>query len=186
MADHAPRSTPFSLDRSRFDPILDPIARAHSAEIVDVEFKSEQSGWVLRVYVEKHGSAARQASTQDSAIDLELCSRLAKDLSPALDAVDFIPHRYHLEVSSPGLERPLKKREDYLRFSGRKAKFKLQTAVKGQKVVTGVIGKLSGADVLDVDDGGRVYSFPLVDISSARLVFEFPSSPKSTPPRKKK
>ena len=185
MYEPAPKSTPFLVDRSKFDPIVDPIARAHGAEIVDVEFKSEQSGWVLRVFVEKHGSAERQATTQDAAIDLEFCSKIAKDLSPALDVVDLIPHRYHLEVSSPGLERPLKKRGDYARFSGKKAKFKLQTAVRGQKVITGVIGRLHG-DVLDVDDDGRVYSFAIADITSARLVFEFPPSPKSTPPKKKK
>src|ERR1041385_9557849 len=114
MSDLAPKSTPFTLDRARLDAILSPIVRAHGGEVVDVEFKSEQGGWVLRVYVEKAGAAESKMSTQEAAVDLELCTHVARELSPALDAVDLVPHRYHLEVSSPGVERPLRGERDFV------------------------------------------------------------------------
>ena len=118
---------------------MDPIARAHGAEIVDVDFKSEQGGWILRIYVEKLGSTDSNADTRDAAVDLDLCSAIARDLSPALDVADFIPHRYSLEISSPGVERPLKKERDFVRFTGKKAKLKLHAASNGEKVVTGIL-----------------------------------------------
>ena len=170
-------STPF-VDRERLSAVIDPVVRAHGAELVDLELKNE-AGWILRVYVEKLGASAERMSTKDAAINLELCSNIARDLSPALDVADPIPHRYHLEVSSPGVERSLKKSADYVRFAGEKAKLKLKNAVQGQKVLVGTIGPLNEG-VVDVVDGGRSYSIPLEDVVSARLVFEF--GPASRPP----
>ena len=156
--------------------------RAHGAELVDVELKNE-AGWILRIYVEKLGASAEKMTTKQAAIDLELCSNIARDLSPALDVADPIPHRYSLEVSSPGVERPLKKAADYARFFGEKAKLKLRNGVAGQKVVVGVLGALAD-DVVAVVDGGKTYDVPLDDVVSARLVFEF--GPASKPGKKKK
>jgi ribosome maturation factor RimP len=174
------------VDRERLSAVIGPVVRAHGAELVDVELKNE-AGWILRVYVEKLGASAERMSTKQAAIDLDLCSSIAKDLSPALDVADPIPHRYHLEVSSPGVERSLKTEADYVRFEGEKAKLKLKNAVAGQKVVVGKLGVLKDG-ALDLLDGGRNYSIPLDDVLSARLVFEF--GPKGPPPssggRKKK
>src|ERR1700760_2701784 len=105
------------IDRERLPAVIEPIVRAHGAELVDFELKNE-NGWVLRVYVEKLGALAEKMSTKQAAIDLELCSLIARELSPALDVADPIPHRYALEVSSPGVERPLKKESDFVRFAG--------------------------------------------------------------------
>jgi ribosome maturation factor RimP len=181
----APPSAPSLIDRPRLDAILGPIVRAHGGEVVDVEFKSEQGGWVLRVYVEKAGAAERNLSTQDAAVDLELCTHVARELSPALDAVDLIPHRYHLEVSSPGVERPLRAERDFVRFAGKKAKVKLHTAVKGQKVVIGVLGPVADGSFSLIDvDGSHSYAIALDNVAHARLVFEFGPQPK--PGQKKK
>ncbi len=174
MSERPPAS---SLDRSRIDPVIEPIARAHGAEIFDIELKSEASGWVLRVYVEKLGSAERKSTTQDAAVDLTLCSNVAKELSPALDVIDIVPHRYHLEVSSPGLERPLRHRADFERFEGQKAKIKLRTPIKGQKVLVARLAKVHG-DVVTVEEGSKSYDVPLADIVSSHLVFEFGPAPK--------
>jgi ribosome maturation factor RimP len=127
-------------------------------------------------------------STKQAAIDLTLCSSIARDLSPALDVADPIPHRYSLEVSSPGIERPLKKEADFVRFAGEKAKLKLQRGVAGQKVLIGVLGAVKDKVVV-VEDGGRSYDVPLDDVVSARLVFEFggpASKPKPGGPKKKR
>lgn len=181
----APKST-LLVDRERLIAVIEPVVRAHGAELVDIELKNE-AGWVLRVYVEKLGAAAEKMSTKQAAVDLELCSSIARDLSPALDVADPIPHRYHLEVSSPGVERPLRKLDDYVRFAGEKAKLKLRNAVAGQKVLTGILGPVKDGAV-DLVDGERSYKIPLEDVVSARLVFEFgpPSRPPSSGGKKKK
>lgn len=173
-----------TIDRARLDAVVEPIARAHGAEIVDVEFKSEPGGWVLRVFVEKLGSADSNADTRDAAVDLELCSGIARDLSPALDVADFVPHRYSLEISSPGVERPLKKERDFVRFAGKKAKLRLHTASHGEKVVTGVLGGAEGGNV-KISAGEREHVIALDQIASARLVFEFGPAPKPGKQKKK-
>lgn len=177
MQQLAPKSSPTLIDRERLVAVVDPIVRAHGAELVDLELKND-SGWVLRVYVEKLGSAAAKLSTKEAAVDLELCASISRDLSPALDVADPIPHRYSLEVGSPGIERPLRKAADFERFAGQKAKLKLRNAVSGQKVLTGTLGPVREG-VLALEDGSRSYPIPLDDVVSARLVFEF--GPKSRP-----
>jgi ribosome maturation factor RimP len=180
-----PKSIP-TVDRERLCAVIDPVVHAHGAELVDLELKNE-AGWVLRVFVERLGAAAERMTTKQAAIDLDLCSLIARDLSPALDVADPIPYRYHLEVSSPGVERVLKKEEDFVRFEGEKAKLKLKSAVGNQKVVVGKLGPVREGNV-EVLDGLRSYTVPLSEVLSARLVFEFgpPSRPPSSGGKKKK
>ena len=165
-----------NVDRDRLNAVIEPVVRAHGAELVDVELKNE-SGWVLRVYVEKLGASAEKMSTKQAAIDLELCSDIARDLSPALDVADPIPQRYNLEVSSPGVERPLKKAADFVRFAGEKAKLRLRNAVEGQKVLVGVLGPFDGG-TLAVTEGSKTWNVPIEDVVSAHLVFELAPTPK--------
>jgi ribosome maturation factor RimP len=191
MQETAPKSSsPYSVDRARLVAVIDPVVRAHGAELVDIELKNE-NGWVLRVYVEKLGALAEKMTTKEAAIDLECCSQIARDLSPALDVADPIPNRYHLEVGSPGLERPLKKDADFIRFAGHKAKLKMSKGVGGQKVLIGTLGAVDGERNMTVEDGGRSYQVPLDDVVAARLVFEFgpaskPGGPASGKGKKKK
>jgi ribosome maturation factor RimP len=186
MHELASKSSP-QVDRTRLVSVIEPVVRAHGAELVDVELKNE-GGWILRVFVEKLGAMAERMSTRQAAIDLTLCAAIARDLSPALDVADPIPHRYALEVSSPGIERPLKKEADFVRFAGEKAKLKLQRGVAGQKVLVGTLGPVRNGAV-ELADSGRTYEVPLQDVQSARLVFEFggpASKPKPGGPKKKR
>ncbi len=176
---HSAVKTTLSVDRDRLFAVLDPVVRAHGAELVDFEVKNE-NGWVLRVYVEKLGAMAERMSTKAAAVDLELCASIARDLSPGLDVADLIPHRYNLEVSSPGLERALKKVDDYLRFEGEKAKLKLKNAVSGQKVLVGRLGAVSDGE-LALECDAKTYAIPLEDVASARLVFEFGPASRPAP-----
>ena len=157
--------------------MVSPVVRAHGGEVVDLEWKQESGGWVLRVFVEKAGAAANKLSTRDAAVDLELCAEVSRDLSPALDVVDLIPHAYHLEVGSPGVERSLRGASDFARFVGQKAKLKLREPVGGQRVVVGVIHGVDGACV-SVNEGSRTHDVPLAVIERARLVFEIITQPK--------
>jgi ribosome maturation factor RimP len=158
--------------------VIDPVVHAHGAELVDFELRNE-NGWILRIFVEKQGALAERMSTKQAAVDLDLCSSIARDLSPALDVADPIPHRYALEVSSPGIERNLKKAADFVRFSGEKAKLKLRNAIGGQKVLVGTLGEVNDGRVA-LTDGAKTYPVPLDEVLTARLVFEF--GPASKPP----
>ena len=183
----APKSSPILVDRERLIAVIDPVVRAHGAELVDFELKNE-NGWVLRVYVEKLGASSEKMTTKEAAVDLELCSHIARDLSPALDVADPIPNRYHLEVGSPGLERPLRSETDFVRFAGHKAKLKLGKGVGGQKVLVGTLGAIDGNRNMTLVDGARSYAVPLDDVVAARLVFEFgpANKPQSHGGKKKK
>jgi ribosome maturation factor RimP len=167
------------IDRAALERIVEPIVCANGAELVDVEFKPERGGWVLRLYVEKGGSADRNLSTRDAAVDLDMCARVSRDLSPALDVVDLIPHAYHLEVSSPGVERPLRGERDFVRFAGQKARLKLREPVSGpqagaggQRVLVGTLEGVADANVRIVEGNDR-HEVPISNVESARLVFEF-------------
>lgn len=177
-----PQSGP-ALDKPKLLAIAEPIARARGAEIADVELKNE-GGWVLRFYCERLGAAAEKLSTKAAAIDVNTCAEVARQLSPALDAADPVMGRYHLEVSTPGVERPLRRREDFERFEGEKAKLKLRTPVAGQKVVIAVLGPVKG-DALTLLDGERTHEVAIADVVSARLVFEFGPAPKPGKPGSK-
>ena len=175
MHAEAPKSTP-TIDRARLLAVIEPVVSAHGAELCDFELKNE-NGWVLRIYVERLGSLANKLSTKAAAVDLDLCSHIARDLSPVLDVSDPIPHRYHLEVGSPGVERPLRKPEDFARFVGEKAKVKLRLGVAGQKVLVGKVAAVEG-NLITLEDGAKSYPVPFDDVVSARLVFEFGPTPK--------
>jgi ribosome maturation factor RimP len=165
------------VDRAALERVVEPIVHAHGAEVVDIELKPDRGAWVLRVYVEKSGASASRLSTKDAAVDLELCAKVSRDLSPALDVVDLIPQAYHLEISSPGVERPLRGERDFARFAGEKAKLKLREPLGGQRVV---VGRLDGLDdgKVRVQEGSRVHEVPLSLVESARLVFELTAHPK--------
>ena len=175
----SPTLTSHGIDRDALLRVVEPVVRAHGAELVDFEFRPERGGWVLRLYVEKEGSSEKNLSTRDAAVDLDLCAGVSRDLSPALDVADLIPHAYHLEVSSPGVERPLRNEKDFARFSGQRAKLKLRDPLDGRRVVVGVLAGAVGGRVR-IDDSGRVLEVPMSNIDAARLVFEFGAA---APPR---
>jgi ribosome maturation factor RimP len=174
---HHPSSPRSAIDRAALLRVLEPVAHAHGAEVVDVEFRPERGGWVLRVYVEKAGAAHQALSTRDAAVSLELCANVSRDLSPALDVVDLIPHAYQLEVSSPGIERPLRTERDFVRFAGHKARLKRRlddSGSPGDRVVVGLLDGVADGRVR-VIEGRRTHEIPLSSVEAARLVFEFGS-----------
>jgi ribosome maturation factor RimP len=188
MSSHSPshRSSPRAIDRAALDRVLEPVVRAHGAELVDVEFRPERGGWVLRVFVEKAGSAEQGLSTREAAVNLELCADVSRDLSPALDVVDLIPHAYQLEVSSPGIERPLRTERDFARFAGHKIRLKRRpedAGLAGERIVVGVLGGIEDGRVR-VTDGKRTHEIPFSNVEAARLVFEFGSSGREPQQRK--
>lgn len=129
-------------------------------ELVDVEYVKEPSGWVLRVFIDKPGG-----------VDLEDCRQVSEALDLKLDEEDPIPGSYCLEVSSPGLERPLKKPSDYQRFAGRKAQIRTYSALHGRKRFEGILAGLAGDNVL-LEWEGETIEIPLELIAKANLALE--------------
>jgi ribosome maturation factor RimP len=163
---------------------LDALRALIEPELIDVEWTSNHGGLVLRVFIDRpEAASSSEASSAPAAVDappqesvtLQDCVLVSRDLSTALDVQDPLTQRYSLEVSSPGLDRPLKTARDYRRQLGRLAKVKLhEPAPDGQMVLRGTI--LSAADgSVEMDVDGNRHRFSLDNVREARLVFELGS-----------
>ncbi|BCO07764.1 ribosome maturation factor [Desulfolithobacter dissulfuricans] len=122
-----------------------PLLRDMGLELVEVQYRREGHGWVVRLFIDREGG-----------VTIDDCASVSRQLSAWLDVEDLISHAYNLEVSSPGLERPLKKREDFIRFAGRKARVKLQEPLDGRRVFTGIIDRVEEDGVVLLLDEGPV------------------------------
>src|SRR5438876_7674138 len=126
------------------------VVESYGLEVFDVQYRREASGMVLRLQIDRPGPAA----TAEESVSVEDCARVSRDLSAVLDVEDVVPTAYTLEVSSPGLDRPLRRPDDYRRFAGRRAKVVMRERVDGQGFFKGRLGGVDGAEVvIDADDG---------------------------------
>jgi ribosome maturation factor RimP len=135
-----------------------PLARAMGLELVDVEFVREGGRYVLRVFIDREGGIAHSH-----------CESMSRALDEELDKLDPIEQSYHLEVSSPGVERPLKKAEDYVRFTGHAVKIRLFAPLQGQKNYEGTLRGLEGEDVLLATKKQGVIRIPISQVAKAHL-----------------
>lgn len=145
------------------------VAAGYGLEIFEVQFRREAPGMVLRVQLDRPGPAAKA----EDCVSVEDCARVSRDLSAILDVEDVVPTAYTLEVSSPGLDRPLRRDDDYQRFTGRRAKIVMRERVDGQGFFKGRLGGLDGDAVLIDADDGRRHRVPLNVITRAHLEVEF-------------
>jgi ribosome maturation factor RimP len=153
------------------------IAGSYGLEIFDVQYRREGPGMVLRIQIDRPGSGA----TAEESVSVEDCARVSRDLSAVLDVEDVIPAAYTLEVSSPGLDRPLRSPAEYNRFTGRRAKLVVREAIDGQMFFKGRLagtedspkGDGAGMAVIIVTDDGRTHRVPLGAITRANLEVEF-------------
>jgi len=149
-------------------------AGTYGLEIFDVQFRREAVGWVLRVTIDRPGASDTQArpGVPADAVGVDDCRRVSNDLSALLDVEDAVDRQYTLEVSSPGLDRPLRGAADFERFRGRLAQMVTTEPVEGQKHFRGHIQGIEDGCVLLVE-GSRVHRVPLALMSRARLDVEF-------------
>ena len=131
-----------SLERVR--ELAERVASSYGLEIFDVELKRERGQQVLRVVVDRPGPAAKP----EESVSIDDCARVAEDLGTLLDVEDVIPTEYTFEVSSPGLDRPLRTADDYRRFAGRWAKIVTSEPVQRQTAFAGRVKGIEGEDVL--------------------------------------
>lgn len=136
-------------------------ARATAPEGVEVawaELKRRGSSWIFRVFIER----------RDGVVGLEDCERVGRRLGLLLDVEDPIEDGYTLEVSTPGLDRPLHDERDYERFTGKLVKVKTKQLLDGRRRFRGRLGGMHGATVV-LEEDGRTLEIPLVSIESGRL-----------------
>ena len=145
------------------------VAGSYGLELFEVQFRREAGGMVLRVQIDRPGPAS---SAEDS-VSVEDCAHVSRDLSALLDVDDVVPTAYTLEVSSPGLDRPLRGIDDYRRFTGRLAKIVMREKVDGQGFFRGTIAGVDGQVVLIDGDDRRTHRVPHDVITRANLEVEF-------------
>ncbi len=145
------------------------VAGTYGLELFDVQFRREAGGMVLRVQIDRPGPAA----TAEDSVSVADCAHVSREVSAILDVEDIIPTAYILEVSSPGLDRPLRHADDYRRFSGRRAKLVMREAIDGQTYFKGRLGGVEDDAVLIDADDGRRHQVPIGVITRANLEVEF-------------
>ena len=145
----------------RVERFLEPIMQENQLELVDVEWVKEAGTWYLRAYVDKEGG-----------ISVDDCEVVSRRLSDWLDKEDFISESYILEVSSPGLGRPLKKDKDFARSIGKDVDVKLYRARDKRKDFTGVL-KAYDEDTVTIEEEGKELVFERGEIALIRLAFDF-------------
>lgn len=141
----------------RTEELISPIIEQNQFELVDVEYVKERD-WFLRVYIDKEGG-----------IGLDDCQEVSGLLDEKLEELNIINDRYILEVSSPGLDRALKKEKDFKREMGKLVDITLYKAIDGEKMIT---GKLTGytKDIITIDETREI---ALKDIALVRLHIDF-------------
>jgi len=144
-----------------------PVCGAQGVEIWDVEFKKEGGTWFLRIFIDKEGG-----------VGIEDCESFSRAIDPILDEADPIEQSYCLEVSSPGIERDLKRPEHFEKYTGSEVELKFFKPVDGAKSLVGVLGALDG-DVLTVECGGEEKKFPLGLLAYVRLHVDWQQLAKS-------
>lgn len=146
---------------AKTEALLQPLVDEQGFELVDVEYVKEAGNWYLRAYIDKPGGIA-----------VDDCEVISRALSDKLDEEDYIEESYILEVSSPGLGRPLKKEKDFARSIGKEVEVRTFRAIDGQKEFTGVLKEYSKDDFTIMTESDEM-TFKRADTALVRLAFDF-------------
>jgi len=145
----------------RVQTLIDPILSSEGMELVEIEYRREARGWTLRLYIDKEGG-----------VTLDDCTRISQEVGRILDVEDFILDPYTLEVSSPGLTRPLKKEKDFIKYRSRQVKVKTFEPVENRRYFKGrLVGISDGLIEIELKEG--VFQIPLSNVAKANLEIEF-------------
>jgi len=144
--------------RDRVWKLVEPVCEAEGIELVHIEYQTESAGRILRCYIDRPGG-----------VTLDDCVDISRQISDLLDVYTDHESRYRLEVSSPGLERPLGRRSDYNRFKGKEVKIRTAEALAGQKNFTGILGGIQDDEVL-LERENTTVRIPVQKITKAILI----------------
>ena len=140
--------------------LIEPGLLAKGIELVDVEFKKEGKNWVLRVFIDKEGG-----------VTLEDCQKISRLTGDLIEVEEIIEPAYTMEVSSPGLNRVLKKEKDFIRFSEKKICVQCHAPLNGRKKFNGILKDFKNQSIhLEVD--GELQTIPISRVAKANLVIE--------------
>lgn len=145
----------------RTEELIMPLVEKNQFELVDVEYVKEGNTWYLRAYIDKEGG-----------ITVDDCEIVSRELSELLDQEDFIPDAYILEVSSPGLGRPLKKDKDFERSLGEDVEIKLYRMKDGTKDYRGFLKSYNKEEIV-IEDNDEEITFKRSEIALVRLALDF-------------
>jgi ribosome maturation factor RimP len=144
--------------------LVEPILEEMGYELVDVEYVSSFGRWILRLYVDKEGG-----------VTIGDCARISEELGDLIDVKEFVRHEYNLEVSSPGLDRPLRKEEHLSRALGKRVKVRMAIPLEGRRNFTGILLRY-GDGILHLEVDGREVALSWPDVAKANLIYEFKST----------
>jgi len=147
------------VQKAEIEKLVEALLEQESAELVDLRFAKEGPKWVLRVFIDK----------QPTGVTLDDCAYFSDRIGSLLDSENAIDRAYVLEVSSPGLDRVVKKPGDFQRFAGKKVKIRLKVAESGQRNFNGTLLGFENDKVVFVDDSAKRHEFPLAVIDETRL-----------------
>ena len=150
--------------------LTEPYVRDAGFDLIEVVSGREASGWVVRLFIDSPAGASAPVAAEVT-VSHEDCARVSRDVSAALDVADIISHAYQLEVSSPGLDRPLRREGDFARFVGESAHIKLsdEDGVAGRRNFSGKIVAAKDGRV-EIECDGRSYQLPIDGIAKANLI----------------
>ena len=143
------------------EPMVEALLKSEGLELVDLEFRKEARGWVLRIFMDKPGG-----------VTLDDCSEISREIGDQIEVNELIPHSYTLEVSSPGLDRPLKKEKDFLVSIGKLIQLSTSVPLEGRTFFKGILLDFEAAGSLRLAETKKTWEIPVGLISKARLVFE--------------
>ena len=141
--------------------LISPVLEDMDFELVDTEYLRERGRWVLRLFIDKEGG-----------VTLDDCTAVNREIGDLIDVKEIIPHQYVLEVSSPGVNRPLKKKKDFIAAVGRKIKVIINAPAGERKNFVGYLEDLRD-DALFLLIDGETISISLKDIRKANIIYEF-------------
>lgn len=139
--------------------LLEPVLTAEGMEILEIEYRRESIGWVLRIFLDKEGG-----------VSVDDCAEISRLAGDALDFADLIQTRYHLEVSSPGLDRPLRKLEHFQKYIGEIVEIRTHSPVQDRRNFKGILREASHEEV-SVECDGKGFSIPIPLIERARFLY---------------
>ena len=142
----------------QLEALLTPVVEDRGMDLVDLEYVTEHSGWVLRLFVDRPGG-----------VTVEDCARVSRDCSTVLDAEDVVQRRYRLEVSSPGVERRLRKQAHFQSCLGQRVHVILREPLEGRKRVTGELLAVKNESIDVASHDGVTVTIPYQVIKRANL-----------------
>jgi ribosome maturation factor RimP len=140
---------------------LEPILESEGLELIDLEYRKEGRGWVLRIFMDKPGG-----------VTLDDCAAMSRQLGDVIDVEELIPQAYTLEVSSPGLDRPLKTEKDFLRSIGKLIQLSTNFPSEGRTFFKGILLDYQASACLRLAETKKIWEIPVASVVKARLVFE--------------